>query len=140
VAQIPKANFVANFETPLGEKTALQVHAHAVASSLRNNKTLAQIFQTIKETSLAAIDGKENIDTRRATFRQVAQKNSVQIDLETLFGGLDFCDCPDCTSMTTPANYFVKLLQYLRNNDLDPERNPRKFSNHRKQRNHWYGS
>jgi hypothetical protein len=59
---------------------------------------------------LAAIDGKENIDTRIAIFRQVAEKNSVQMDLEALFRGLDFCDCPNCMSVIIPANYFMELL------------------------------
>ena len=40
--------------------------------------------------------------------------------LDTLFGGMDHCECEDCTSVYSPASYFVELLQYLRNNDLDP--------------------
>lgn len=52
-------------------------------------------------------------------FRRAAKTNDVNIDLEVLFGSIDFCDCSDCSSITSPAAYYVDILQYLRNNDLD---------------------
>jgi hypothetical protein len=42
-----------------------------------------------------------------------------------LFGSLDYCECDECLSVYSPASYFVELLQFLRNNDLDPN-NPSK--------------
>jgi hypothetical protein len=34
-------------------------------------------------------------------------------DVSTLFGNLDFCECENCTSVYSPAAYFVELLQIL---------------------------
>ncbi len=34
-------------------------------------------------------------------------------NLETLFGSLDFCDCPHCQSVYGPAAYLADLLRYL---------------------------
>jgi hypothetical protein len=33
--------------------------------------------------------------------------------LEDLFGSLDYCNCPDCRSILSPAAYLVDLLNYL---------------------------
>ena len=33
--------------------------------------------------------------------------------LESLFGSLDYCNCPDCGSILSPAAYLVSLLQYV---------------------------
>jgi hypothetical protein len=30
------------------------------------------------------------------------------------------CDCNECLSVCSPASYFVELLEYLRNNNLQP--------------------
>lgn len=35
-------------------------------------------------------------------------------NVQSLFGSLDFCECPDCRSVTSPAAYYVDLLQFLR--------------------------
>lgn len=50
------------------------------------------------------------------------QEVPVPLNLEALFGDMDFCECEECTSVYSPAAYFVELLQYLRNNNLDPEK------------------
>ncbi|NOU20142.1 MAG: hypothetical protein HOO91_21510 [Bacteroidales bacterium] len=52
-------------------------------------------------------------------FRGLLKKNNLSWDL--LFGDADFCECGECNSVYSPAAYFVELLQYLRNNNLDPE-------------------
>ena len=133
VSQIPKAHFVRRFAGSLGRDAAAQIHSHASAVTQRNDQALLQIFQTINGAGIAAIDGSKNLDTRSADFRKVVQTNNLQINLETLFGGMDFCDCPDCLSVTSPTNYFVDLLQFLRNNNLDasvdPTTNQPKFPN-----------
>jgi hypothetical protein len=65
----------------------------------------------------------DNIDMRMQQFRQkiAADSDVAEINLETLFGGMDFCDCDSCGDITSPTAYFVELLQYLRNNNLDPD-------------------
>ena len=34
-------------------------------------------------------------------------------DLQTLFGSLDSCACPQCRSVTSPAAYFVDIMRFL---------------------------
>jgi hypothetical protein len=36
-----------------------------------------------------------------------------QATLQTLFGDLDYCNCSDCSSILSPAAYFVDLLRFL---------------------------
>src|SRR6185436_1299596 len=50
------------------------------------------------------------------------------VDWKNLFGNVDTCDCDHCNSVYSPAAYFVELLQYLRNNDLDPDRTRNRYS------------
>jgi hypothetical protein len=73
------------------------------------------------------------MQTRREMAQAVVNKLNVPLNLETLFGNMDFCECEECTSVYSPAAYFVELLQYLRNNNLgsdpksgnpDPTQNP----------------
>lgn len=40
------------------------------------------------------------------------------VNVETLFGSLDFCECEHCRSVLSPAAYFVDLLKWLDVNDL----------------------
>ena len=51
--------------------------------------------------------------------QDVVAKNHLSWD--TLFGDADFCECGECDSVYSAAAYYVELLQYLRNNNLDPE-------------------
>jgi hypothetical protein len=119
VSQISRSSFVEIFKDTLGVDSATQIHDHAMLSTNRNDQALTQIYQTIKGAGIAAIDGTESIDTRMSILSDITRKNKVDINLEALFGGLDYCDCDDCTNVYSPANYFVELLQYLRNNTLD---------------------
>ena len=57
----------------------------------------------------------------RRELQKVADEKAVPLNLETLFGSIDYCECDDCLSVYSPAAYFVELLQYLRNNNLDPD-------------------
>ena len=34
-------------------------------------------------------------------------------DYSSLFGSAEFCDCPQCRSVHSPAAYLVDLLQFL---------------------------
>ena len=51
----------------------------------------------------------------------VADEKAVPLNLEALFGSIDFCECDECLSVYSPAAYFVEILQYLRNNNLGPD-------------------
>jgi hypothetical protein len=69
---------------------------------------------------LSDIDQHPVLQLRMNIMQQVADEKEVPINLETLFGGMDYCECDECLSVYSPASYFVELLQYLRNNNLDP--------------------
>lgn len=42
-----------------------------------------------------------------------ASPGTAQATLETLFGDLDYCQCDDCQSITSPAAYLVDLLDWI---------------------------
>jgi hypothetical protein len=92
---------------------------------------LTTALQTVRGTGIRAIDGGTTREERIQAAKQlvVAAPNTTTttsvtlsqrsvINLEQLFGSMDYCDCNDCNSVTSPANYLVELLQYLRNNNL----------------------
>ena len=120
VAAMPQSKFLKLFGESLDENDALRIHDNAMRIALRNEQALTQMHQAVRGTGLAAIDGGQDLNSRVATFEKTAKKYAVNINLEELFGSIDFCECDDCTSLTSPAAYFVDLLQYLRNNNLDP--------------------
>jgi Tc toxin complex TcA C-terminal TcB-binding domain/Neuraminidase-like domain/Salmonella virulence plasmid 28.1kDa A protein len=124
VARSSETSFVNTFKHALGESKATQIHSHAVATTFRNDQALLHLYQTIRGAGLAAIDGDETVESRMQVFSAAAQNANVTLDLEDLFGGMDYCECDACTDVTSPANYFVELMQYLRNNTLDPELDP----------------
>jgi Neuraminidase-like domain/Salmonella virulence plasmid 28.1kDa A protein len=55
-----------------------------------------------------------------------AQTTHAQATLESLFGDLDYCQCDDCGSITSPAAYMVDLLDWVNNpTPTAPAQNPR---------------
>jgi peptidoglycan hydrolase-like protein with peptidoglycan-binding domain len=84
---------------------------------------------TLMEMHLPGMQAPEDLDaeapvmmpTRIARMQAVVDRQEVPVplNLEQLFGDMDFCECEECTSVYSPAAYFVELLQYLRNNNLD---------------------
>lgn len=122
VSQIPAANFVANFADKLGgENIAKDIHAHATNVVIRNDLALTTLLQTVRGSGVAAIDGTDSRVQRVEKAKSAARSLPEPIDLEQLFGPLDTCACDDCNSVTSPAAYFVELLQYLRNNNLQTD-------------------
>jgi Salmonella virulence plasmid 28.1kDa A protein len=122
VAEKPEPTFLRAFGPSLGEDTARQIYTNAVNAHIRNEHALTTLHQTMRGTGLAIIDGKpQTLEARVAGLQQLADQKNVPLNLSTLFGSLDHCDCDECLSVYSPAAYFVELLQFLRNNDLDPK-------------------
>ncbi len=44
---------------------------------------------------------------------QTQAKLATLPDLQTLFGSLDYCECTDCRSVSSPAAYFVDIMHFL---------------------------
>lgn len=119
-AELPESAFLRTFSGPLGEDTARQVYTNAVNAHIRNEHALTSMRQAVRGTGLAIIDGKQTREERVTTLQAVADKQAVPLNLSTLFGSLDYCECDDCLSVYSPAAYFVELLQFVRNNNLGP--------------------
>ena len=124
VASIPEKTFLRHMGDELDVDTARVIHSHAVAVNMRNNRVLTNAYQTVKGTGIAAIDGREKRNVRAKRLADSTSQVLPQVDLETLFGSLDYCACSDCTSVFSPSAYYVELLQFIRNNDLDPDPGP----------------
>ena len=121
VAQMPESTFLRTHGETLGEETARQVYTNAINNHVRNEHALITMRETMRGTGLAIIDGQRSIPDRIAVLQQVADAQAVPLNLETLFGSMDYCECDECLSVYSPAAYFVELLQFLRNNNLGPD-------------------
>lgn len=121
VAEIPETTFLAAHGNALGEETARQVYTNAINVQVRNEHALMTMRDSVRGSGLAIIDGQQSREARLAAMQTVADQNAVPLNLESLFGSMDYCECNDCLSVYSPASYFVEILQYLRNNDLGPD-------------------
>ncbi|KAH8910494.1 hypothetical protein BR93DRAFT_988939, partial [Coniochaeta sp. PMI_546] len=125
ISNMPEEHFVSSFEKEFGsEKQALIIHRHAVASRARNEHFLVSALQTVRGSGFRVIDGgasKLGVERRVQAFDAAASNAKTQVNLEKLFGSLDYCDCSDCTSVYSPASYYVELLEFLRHNNLRPD-------------------
>jgi len=121
VTEMPESTFLSAQGQILGEETARQIYTNAINNRIRNEQALMTMREAVRGTGLAIIDGdgQQPIQTRMAMMQQVADQQAVPLNLEELFSGMDYCECEECTSVYSPASYFVELLQYLRNNNLD---------------------
>lgn len=122
ISQFLEDQFVENFgPTVGGVDTAKKIYSHSLQVAARNDHALTSILQTVRGTGLAAVDGPESPQARLEALRVATKEKPEQINLERLFGSIDYCECSDCCSVTSPAAYLVELLQFLRNNNLSPE-------------------
>jgi hypothetical protein len=119
VAAKPESTFLRAFSPALGEETARVVYTNAVNAHIRNEQALTTMRQTMRGTGLDIIDGKQMREERVAALQKLTDEKAVPLNLSTLFGSLDYCECDECLSVYSPASYFVELLQFLRNNDLE---------------------
>jgi hypothetical protein len=121
VAEIPESTFLSAHRTTLGESTAKQIHTAAVNAHIRNEQALMTMRDATRGPGLAIMGGRQSMEMRMANAQAVVDEKGIPLNLETLFGSIDFCECGECLSIYSPAAYFVDILQYLRNNDLGPD-------------------
>lgn len=111
-----------NKDTPtfiLSKSSAQAIHDRATTLSNRNQSVLTSMYQTMRGTGFAAIDGPASEKGRLKILGNVRENTVKNIKLEELFGAMDSDPCDDCNSVTSPVAYFVEILQFLRNNNLD---------------------
>ncbi len=139
VSEMPESQFVQAFAKSFGaggERVGQEVHAVASNARIRNEHALIAIKEAVQGTGIAMIDkamitgmasapklGAKNMEigpshTLKNAGDDRLKNNNLNWDL--LFGDADFCECGECTSVYSAAAYYVELLQYLRNNNLDP--------------------
>jgi hypothetical protein len=112
VTRYDSAGFVRAFAQKLGgEATATAIHARA-----------KQVFNAVLNLTVGYLVARAAPTLGGATpihipFMPPAANPSYPViaypTLENLFGSLDYCDCPDCRSILSPAAYLVDLLYYL---------------------------
>jgi hypothetical protein len=140
ISDMPEQQFVKNLSGMLngnGENVAKQIYKNAVDVRIRNEQALIALKELGQGTGVSFID--KSLYTTKPAFgnngpipvtqpmKYTLPMQKVQAHLakhhlswDLLFGDADFCECGECTSVYSAAAYFVDLLQYLRNNDLDP--------------------
>ena len=121
VTEMSESSFMTAFSKKMGEGVARQVYTNATNLKLRNEQALISMKEHVEGTGISLIDGNGTMVDRKVAFDTKAAENNIPLNWETLFGNVDLCECGECTSVYSPAAYFVELLQYLRNNDLDPK-------------------
>lgn len=79
------------------------------------------MYQASRGTGIVAIDGPGSDEGRIKMLGSIGGNPVRNVNLEELFGAIDGNPCDDCNSLTSPAAYFVEILQFLRSNNLDSE-------------------
>jgi hypothetical protein len=128
ISEMPQSTFVAQFQNELGgAEEARKVHSRAVDIRMRNEHSLMAIRDAVRGTGFGLIDGNETLAARvKRLSEEIQQLLTAEGDdplpnLQQLFGSIDTCECGQCNSVYSPASYFVELLNFLRNNNLDPD-------------------
>jgi len=121
IAELPESTFMNSFSGTLGEQAAKQVYTNAINTHIRNEHALITMRESIRGSGLAIIDGGQSAKERLPVLQAIADQKAVPLNLETLFGSIDNCECDDCLSVYSPAAILVEYFQYLRNNDLGPD-------------------
>ncbi|NYT10462.1 MAG: cellulase family glycosylhydrolase, partial [Methanosarcinales archaeon] len=122
VAEMPQSTFLKAHAASLGEETARKIYACAFNANIRNEQTLIAFNETMHGTGMPMIDGSQSQTERVSALQTTVDENEVPLNLESLFGDIDYCECDECLSVYSPAAYFVEILQYLRNNNIDPSK------------------
>ena len=128
VVEMPEKQFVKYYNKKAGingnsaatDNTAKQAYTLAVNNKIRNEQALMSIREAVAGVQPAAIMEGTRISKQVKFINANFAENNIPLNWEDLFGSVDLCECDECNSVLSPAAYFVELLQYLRNNNLDP--------------------
>lgn len=94
-------------------------HENATRILHRNEAALTSLHQAVRGDGVAVLDGISTEKDRLLMIGKLGGDRFKNINLEELFGAMVNDPCEDCNSVTSPAAYFVELLQFLRSNNLD---------------------
>lgn len=118
VAEMSESTFLSAHRSTLGAETARQVYTIAINAHIRNEHALVTMRDAIRGPAI--MGSRQPLEIRLAQAQALVDQKGILLNLETLFGSIDFCECGECLSVYSPAAYFVDILQYLRNNNLEP--------------------
>jgi hypothetical protein len=119
ITNIARSEFVKNYAKyclPKQGGTAKQQAAHIYDKALTRKSQVVNTYIGIHQHNSAHYKS-SRFDSLSTTT--AANFNSVP-SYEDLFGGLDFCTCPECRTIFSPAAYFVDLMQ-VRKKYIIPE-------------------
>jgi hypothetical protein len=104
--------FARAFGDQLGTGVATSIHARARQI---HTTVLSLAAEYLKRRSAPDLGGTSPIKYALPPTDGAASGYPVvaYATLEELFGSLDYCNCPDCRSILSPAAYLVDLLHYL---------------------------
>jgi hypothetical protein len=115
IASYSKQEFTNRFAYafPQGEAQLVYGQAQTVSSVTFNFFSMAKQLDTAAPVYALSAPASDRQNAKNAIVQQFPT-------MQSLFGNLDFCDCPDCRSVLSPAAYFVDLLDFLRNSGSNP--------------------
>ncbi len=125
VSQLSQSAFMAAYGDKLGQDVALSVYNNALNIHIRNENALMAMHETIRAAGPGIVyrgpgEERPQMVDRLTALQKEADDKGVPLNLDSLFHDMDRCACDDCLSVYSPASYFVELLQYLRNDNLNP--------------------
>lgn len=119
IAGTPVAVFISKFtDSPHPESTWLIIHERAMAIQQCNLCVVDDLYNAAKGSGMAALDGPMTPADRLETINKAGGGALRSVNLADLFQDLDNESCDECNSVNSPAAYFVELLQFLRNNNV----------------------
>jgi len=122
IALLPPAQFIASMKaTKLPPEMLQHIYAEAGKKKAVYEHLLIAIKEAGKKTGVAMIDrnGTAAVNVRAVDPEVVKILSGNNLSWDLLFGEANFCACGECNSVYSAAAYYVDLLQYLRNNNLE---------------------
>jgi hypothetical protein len=124
VSEMSPKDFAMVLSKKMSEEEAMLIHTNATNARIQYDQVLVSMHEFLNEPHIAAINRSPDKPEKMRMLQKKSDDLQVPVNWENLFGNVDFCECGECTSVYSPASYFVELLQYLRNNNLGPQTGP----------------
>lgn len=110
---------ISNLKTIMGHDDAIFAKTTANHVVLRNQLLLASLMNHVKTQAPGSVGPSDDRDASKLRIREAFRARGLNPTLEDIFGSADQPVADENTTVYSPASYFVDLLMYLRNNNLD---------------------
>ncbi|KAJ4982592.1 toxin subunit protein [Stagonosporopsis vannaccii] len=118
-------------KAPLMDLRAIMSHDDAIFAKstankviLQNQMLLANLVDRVKIQTPGLVGPSEDRDDRRLRIKEAIRNRGLNPNLEDLFDSADQTVVDENMTVYSPASYFMDLLMYLRNNNLDGKISP----------------